>query len=126
MQLIEDLRRQQAVEQSYFRQHLISEDTRRLTQLLDLAASHDEISAFVAAGMKLGWTTDDRRTHELRSTLEPLLVAVYTLLRSDAALSDRTLLDQQITELWQAFDNERMDRLVGCLSRVPRPTDISS
>jgi hypothetical protein len=125
MWLVEELKRQQASEPSYFRQHLLMEDTKRLERLAELAASCDDVTEFVAAGMNVGWTAEDRRTHELLTTIEPLLVAIYARMRLDTASPDRSGLDQQIGKLWQTFETNRMDQLIGCLSRIPRPPDTS-
>jgi hypothetical protein len=113
MNLIERLEAELAVEQSYFRQHLIREDIARLNRLVALAGGHADEATFVAAGQTLGWTPDDRRTHELKPALVPLLEAIH---RAGGDMSGA-----QIEALWRAFETLRMDRLVGCLSRVPRP-----
>ncbi len=125
MRLIEELKRQQDSEESYFQRHLIGEDTRRLEQILELAVTHADVETFVTAGMKLGWTPEDRRTHELRTTLEPLLGAIHARSRQDRAATELMELDDEVSARWQAFGIHRMDRLVGCLSRVPRPADVS-
>ena len=125
MQLVEELKRQQASEPSYFRQHLLMEDTKRLERLAELAASCDEVNEFVAAGINVGWTAEDRRTHELLATLEPLLVAIYARMKLEPGSPDRSGLDKQLGKLWQAFETNRMDQLIGCLSRIPRPPDAS-
>ena len=127
MRLIEELKRQQVAEESYFQQHLIAEDTRRLERLQELAATQAHVDAFVTAGMKLGWTPEDRRTHELRWSLEPLLLAIHAAVRERASKdhteTEQTTLDDAVSARWQAFGSHRMDRLVGCLARVPRPAD---
>ena len=125
MQLIDELKKQQASEPSYFRQHLLMEDTKRLERLIELAASCEDVSAFVAAGRKIGWTAEDRRTHELMATLEPLLGAIHARLKLNTTSPDQTAADQQIEELWRTFETDRMQQLIGCLARVPRPPDTS-
>ena len=125
MRLIEELKRQHAGEESYFRQHLMMEDVRRLEQLAELAPTCDDMAAFIAAGMKVGWTPEDRRTHELSATLEPLLTALHARFRLTAGSPQEAELDERIGVLWQAFDANRLERLIGCLARVPRPQDAS-
>ncbi|MBU1210555.1 MAG: hypothetical protein KJ587_04665 [Alphaproteobacteria bacterium] len=125
MRLIEDLKQQQADEPSYFRQHLMMEDISRLERLAELAATSDDLAAFVTAGKTVGWTPEDRRTHELNATLEPLLVALHGRCGLDAGSPQASELDDRIEMLWQAFDANRMERLIGCLSRVPPPQDAS-
>ena len=127
MRLIEELERQAAVEESYFQRHLIAEDVRRLELLREMALAQGDVEAFVAAGSKAGWTPEDRRTHELRETLDPFLRAVHAACQARSqptvGAADIQALDAGIMGCWQAFATHRMDRLVGCLARVPRPTE---
>jgi hypothetical protein len=111
MRLIDDLERMVAREESPFRVQLLREDVARLRRLQAMAATHDR-EAFLKAGMRVGWTQGDARTHELREELEPFLEAVH------AGDEDR------IAERWNALHRLRLERLLGCLSTpVPRPTD---
>ncbi|MGE0626567.1 MAG: hypothetical protein AB7O43_01985 [Hyphomicrobiaceae bacterium] len=119
MRLIDDLRRRLAVEESYFRQHLIKEDVARLERVMDIFSSHPERSAFLRDALMVGWTPDNLRTFELKSTLEPLLAVIHQRLSADG--DDAAAYDDEIARLWQAFEADRMGRLVGCLSRVPPP-----
>lgn len=121
MRLIADLKRRLDDEQSYFRQHLAREDIARLERAVELARAQPSMEEFLAAAAKIGWTPEDRRTFELKATLEPLLTAMHA--RATAGLSsDRAdALDNEIETLWRSFEQHRMDRLVGCLARVPRP-----
>lgn len=123
MRLVDELRRQLGSEPSYFRRHLIEEDLGRLEILTGTATVHDDPGAFVAAGLRIGWTPEDRRTHELRPALEPLLLAIHERMRLTLPQGEVEALDDRICELWQSFELMRMDRLVGCLARVPRPKD---
>lgn len=123
MHLREAVEGRLASEQSYFRQYLIREDMARLDKLMAMAPAHQDPAAFVAAGMKLGWTPDDRRTHELKPALEPLLLAIHQRLGVPPGSAEADTLDNQISRHWDALEQLRMDRLVGCLSRVPRPDD---
>ncbi len=112
MQLIADLERLLATEESMFRAQLLREDIARLRKLEALARSAPDVEAFKNAGMRLGWTQGDARTHELREPLESLLAAVYE--REEGA----------VTAAWNEFHRARMERLLGCLSTpVPRPVD---
>lgn len=119
MRLIDRLNGGLAAEQSYFRQHLVREDIARLERLIAMAPAHPERSEFVSAAMKIGWTPGDSRTHELKPALAPLLEAIHRLAVAgpDAALED------EIEGRWREFEALRMDRLVGCLARVPKPSD---
>jgi hypothetical protein len=124
MRLLDDLGARLAVEDSYFRQHLIKEDVARLETLLAVCPPGTDVAAVIAKGLKLGWTPDDLRTHELRPALEPLLTAIHDRLSATAAGDETSIpeLDARIVDLWRDFERLRMDRLVGCLARVPRPT----
>ena len=111
MRLADQLERIASGEESPFRAQLLREDVARLRRLEALAADHDEES-FVKAGMRIGWTQGDARTHELREPLEAFLRAVYA---ADEPLIVRT---------WESLHRVRMERLLGCLSTpVPRPLD---
>lgn len=123
--LIEELKRQEAQETSYFRQHLLKEDVARLERLENMAATCTDVAAFISAGKEVGWTAEAHRTHELSGTLEPLLAAVFTKFQTASSSPGDTVRDEEILALWQAFETDRMERLVGCLSRVPRPSDVS-
>lgn len=123
MLLVDRLRHRMQAEESYFSQHLLREDLERLERLQALAGSAVDRPAFIAAGLKIGWTPEERRTHELKPALEPLLAAIHERSTCPSAYADLNALDEQITALWQAFESLRMDRLVGCLARVPRPDD---
>jgi hypothetical protein len=111
MQLIEDLERRLAREESLFQAQLLREDIARLRRLRDMAAVLER-SEFLEKGMRVGWTPGDGRTAELREPLEALLDAVY---RKDGL---------GIRGSWQALHKARMERLLGCLSTPPpQPAD---
>jgi hypothetical protein len=110
MQLIARLETLMGKEESLFRAQLLREDIARLRKLQELAKSAPDAAAFKTAGMRIGWTQGDARTHELREPLERLLDAVYAAREED------------IVQAWEALHRLRMERLVGCLSTpVPRP-----
>jgi hypothetical protein len=110
MQLIADLERALAAEQSLFRAQLLREDIARLRRLDELRRSAPDLATFEKAGMRLGWTQGDARTHELREPLRQLLREIYE--GSEA----------RITPAWNELHRVRMERLVGCLSTpVPKP-----
>ncbi len=95
-----------------FRAQLLREDIARLHKLESLLQTAPNFEAFKHAGMRLGWTQGDARTHELREPLEALLGALFQ--REEAA----------ITVAWNDLYRTRMERLLGCLSTpVPRPVD---
>jgi hypothetical protein len=112
MRLIEDLTAWVAKEPSLFRAQLLREDIARLRKLQELAKSAQDAEAFKKAGMRIGWTQGDARTHEIREPLSRLLDAVYASREEEIVLA------------WEALHRARMERLVGCLSTpVPKPAD---
>jgi hypothetical protein len=112
MRLIDELEQLLAGEQSLFRAQLLREDIARLRKLESLARSCKDLDAFKKAGMRIGWTPGDARTHELREPLEELLGAIYANDESRA------------TQAWNALHRTRVERLVGCLSTpVPKPAE---
>jgi len=120
MRLLEMLEEDLAREPSMFRAQLMREDAARLRRVIELAESAASAEEFGKQAFVVGWTPNDLRTHELKAELDPLLDALYRRLSSggeDAAL------DREIEALWRAFDAKRLERLVGCLSRVPPPED---
>ena len=112
MELLEKLSVLLSGETSLFRAQLLREDMARLKKLEALARDAKDAQAFRKAGMRIGWTQGDARTHELREPLERLLDAFYAGN------------EELVADAWQALHRARMEKLVGCLSTpVPRPSD---
>ncbi len=112
MRLIDELERLAGAEESLFRRQLLREDVARLRRLEALMASAPDAAAFKKAGLRLGWTQGDARTHELREPLERLLDAVY----------DRD--EARMVEAWNELHRTRMERLLGCLATpTPKPVE---
>jgi hypothetical protein len=112
MQLIARLEALVGKEQSVFRAQLLREDIARLRKLEELARSAQDIEAFRKAGMRIGWTQGDARTHEIREPLLRLLDAVHASREEEILLA------------WEALHRARLEKLVGCLSTpVPKPVD---
>ena len=110
MQLIAELERLLAAEESLFRRQLLREDIARLGKLQALAESSPDLEAFTKAGMRLGWTQGDARTSEIAPQVRSLLEAVHA--HDEAG----------ITGAWNELHRVRMERLLGCLSTpVPKP-----
>ena len=104
-----------AREESYFRAHLLREDVSRLRRLTALTAGCRDVDAFVKAGTTLGWTQGDLRTWELKPTLTAFLEAYFAAAGPNETPQQRA----RLHATWHAFDIDRMNKLVGCLSRVP-------
>ncbi len=85
-----------------------------------LAESAPDLAYFRKAGMRVGWTQGDLRTHELRAPLEALLDAVYAWEPGAAGAQG----EDRIEAAWRELHRARMERLLGCLSTpVPKPVD---
>lgn len=111
MRLVAELTRICEQEQSPFRAQLLREDIARLTRLQVLAAEHDTLEAFVEAGLYIGWTRDDMRTHELKEPLQALLRDIY---RSRRSQGDPAA-EEAVVQSWIRFNRARMSRLIHCL-----------
>lgn len=116
MQLVELLEAEHATTESYFRKALIGEDLVRLRQAETLARNAATAGALVETALMIGWTPGDLRTRELRPALEPMLAALWCVIHSPDHTSEQTLI-----AAWRTFEQLRLDRLAGCLARVPRP-----
>ncbi|MBI3453508.1 MAG: hypothetical protein HY057_11915 [Rhodospirillales bacterium] len=114
MHLFERLDAQRKAEASPFRAQLLKEDIERLARVRDLAAANAGIAPYLKAALYIGWSQGDFRTHELKPTLEPFLVAYHAYWHGGCADAQ----DSTCSELWEKFATDRLDRLVGCLSRV--------
>jgi hypothetical protein len=118
MQLIETLRRRASEEPSLFRAQLLREDVARLEKLRELVRTTPDPGAFKTAGMRVGWTQGDARTHELRAPLERLLELVH----AHETQAHDAQLDARLEAAWLELHRCRMERLVGCLSTpAPKP-----
>ena len=111
MPLLAELERRLEAEDSLFRAQLLREDIARLRKLEVLAREHPDLEGFAKAGLYIGWTQGDFRTHEIKAPIEALLAAFHayeTGGRSDAQ-------DQTLRTAWADFDRARMTKLLGCL-----------
>ena len=120
MQLLAELERVLATEESLFRAQLLREDIARLKRLRAMAQAEPDAAAFRKAGMRVGWTPGDARTLELREPLEKLLDDVHAYEHGAQGAEQ----EARIAETWHALHRLRMERLLGCLATpVPRPAD---
>jgi hypothetical protein len=117
MDMLDRLERALSVEESYFRAQLLREDGARLERLRELAGKATTEETFLRDGLVMDWTPASLRNGELKATLEPLLKAFFAADKG-APGADA---DARLLRAWYAFDAQRMDLLLGCLSRVPRP-----
>lgn len=118
MRLIERLEREIAGEESLFRRQLLTEDVARLRKLQELARVASDLAAFTGAGMPIGWTQGDQRTHEIRAPLVSLLQSVFALETGTGG----PYAEARVEQAWMELHRARMERLLGCLSTpAPKP-----
>ena len=111
MHLLAELEQRLETQDSPFRAQLLREDIARLRKLEALAREHPDLEGFAKAGLYIGWTQGDFRTHEIKEPLEALLAAFHTY--ETGGRSDD--LDRDLRTAWAAFDRARMEKLLGCL-----------
>ena len=111
MHLVAELERRLDTEESVFRAQLLREDIARLRRLESLAREHADLESFAKAGLYIGWTQGDFRTHELKAPLEALLAAFHAYETGGRSGEQ----DRALHAAWADFDRERMEKLLGCL-----------
>ncbi len=111
MHLLAELEQRLEAEDSLFRAQLLREDIARLRRLESLARAHPDLAGFAKAGLSIGWTQGDFRTHEIKAPLEALLAAFHAY--QTGGRSDD--LERALRAAWADFDRERMEKLLGCL-----------
>ncbi len=111
MHLLAELEQRRDAEESVFRAQLLREDIARLRRLESMAREHDDLKGFAKAGLYIGWTQGDFRTHEIKEPIEALLAALYAY--ETGGRSDER--DQALRAAWADFDQARMEKLLGCL-----------
>ncbi len=110
MTLSEELKSVMARTESVVQKQLLVEDVARIERLEELARTHPSYEDFEHQGLFIGWTQGDFRTAELHGSLKPLL---RTLHQATQAPTDAA--HEEVRECWIAFNQERSQRLVGCL-----------
>jgi hypothetical protein len=111
MFLVTEMERRLEREESVFRAQLLREDIARLRRLEGLAREHTDLEGFAKAGLYIGWTQGDFRTHELKVPLEALLAAVHAYETAGRGEAE----ERALRAAWTAFDHARMEKLLGCL-----------
>ena len=111
MHLLTELEQRLEAEESVFRAQLLREDIARLRRLEAMAREHPDPESFAKAGLYIGWTQGDFRTHEIKAPLEALLAAFHAY--ETGGRSDD--LDRDLRAAWADFDQARMEKLLGCL-----------
>lgn len=100
------------------------EDLARLARMRDLAREASDFHAFLDAVLRLDWTRDNARTHELRGSLEALAQAVYARERQGAKEDEEERREARVIEAWNELHRVRLERLVGCLAGpLPKPEE---
>ncbi len=113
MQLISYLKSVIDGDAGYVQTHLAKEDLDRVKQLRALANEHDDLKAMQKAGLYIGWTKGDFRTHELADPLNALMAAIFEYEGINSA--ERKALDSRIMDIWTGFHTLRLNTLIHCL-----------
>lgn len=121
MELINFLQNALERENSLFRAQLLREDIERLQRLQALASKAASRETFVKEGFFVGWTQNDMRTYEFKEELEEFLCAFYDDFSAAAPSKESA---SRLETTWNRLHAKRLERLVGCLSRVPKPGDV--
>ena len=111
MHLLAELEQRRDTEESVFHAQLLREDIARLRRLEAMAREHADLESFAKAGLYIGWTQGDFRTHEIKAPIEALLAAFHAY--ETGGQSDE--LDSALRTAWADFDRARMEKLLGCL-----------
>jgi hypothetical protein len=111
MPLVTEMEQRLEAEESLFRAQLLREDIARLRRLESMARGHATLEAFAKDGLYIGWTQGDFRTHELAEPIEALLAALYAY-ETGGRNNEQ---DRALRAAWEAFDRQRMEKLLGCL-----------
>jgi hypothetical protein len=77
-----------------------------------MAREHANLEGFAKAGLYIGWTEGDFRTHELKELIEALLAALYVY---ETGRGHSNKQDLALRAAWADFNRERMENLLGCL-----------
>ena len=109
--LVESLVNQMEGEESVFRRQLLKEDIARLERLQSMAKETGDADGFVRAGIMIGWTQGDMRTHQIRPALEDFLRAFHAHMTADEKSRD----ERALQAAWDAFCQLRMEKLIRCL-----------
>ena len=111
MKILDNLRAQQAHEDSMFRAQLLREDIARLERLIDMAKTSANLAEFERTGLSVGWTQNDMMTHQLKPPLVRLLAAIYVHTVEGPSNTRET----ELAKAWQDFAHTRLQKLVRCL-----------
>lgn len=95
----------------YVAVQLAKEDLARVEQLRELAQTSGDLKSMQKAGLYIGWTKGDFRTHELSEPLKALMSAIYDFENGRRTPEQNDL----IMDIWTAFHTLRLKTLVHCL-----------
>ncbi|VAV88875.1 hypothetical protein MNBD_ALPHA04-1170 [hydrothermal vent metagenome] len=111
MQLIEHLNALIDHSNSYVQVQLAKEDLQRIIKLEALVHECASLEDLIKAGLYLGWTSGDLRTHEIAEPLKNF-IAAYRELEVHGPPGDR---EAKMMDAWRKFHAERMVKLIHCL-----------
>jgi len=115
MKLVSYLNSVIEADNGYVQKKLAEEDLGRINQLRDLARQAEDAKAMRKAGLYIGWTKGDFRTHELSEPLTALINAIYDYEKSVSREADVAQIDEKIMDIWAGFHALRLKTLVHCL-----------
>jgi hypothetical protein len=95
----------------YVSVQLAKEDLIRVKKLRELAQTSVDLKSMQKAGLYIGWTKGDFRTHELKEPLNALMKTIYEY--EHGQTGDRQ--DEIMMDIWTAFHTLRLKTLVHCL-----------
>jgi len=111
MKLLNYLKGVIAYNAGYVSVQLAKEDLARVNKLIEMAKTSDDLKSMQKAGLYIGWTKGDFRTHELTEPLNALIKAIYEYEHGNANEKQ----DDLIMDIWTAFHTLRLKTLVHCL-----------
>lgn len=100
-----------ASDTGYVAVYLAKEDLTRVKKLQSLAYECSDVVSMQKAGLYIGWTKGDFRTHELSEPLKALMNAIYEFENGQRTPEQ----DSLIMDIWTAFHTLRLKTLVHCL-----------
>jgi hypothetical protein len=95
----------------YVAVQLAKEDLARVKKLRELAQTSDDLKSMQKAGLYIGWTKGDFRTHELKEPLNALMKAIHEYEHGQTGDPQNEI----IMDIWTAFHTLRLKTLVHCL-----------
>ena len=97
--------------EGYVQVQLAKEDLARIQKLIEIADTVSTQDEMIKAGLYIGWTKGDFRTHELHEPLKHLLRSIFEYEKGEKSAKQ----DKLIMTHWADFHLLRMKTLIHCL-----------